>query len=401
MHGKPTGVLVDEFNLSPNMSLPVPIPSTTIGPDWASDINACLGILDSHNHTPGFGVQIPTAGLNINADLSFNGFGARNLLAVSFLSQPTPFAGVAPNLSTIYSVNGELYWNDGIGNQVKITQSGSVTGATGTITGLPSGTAGAAYISGNQTFVFSSATLTPANLDGASIILRDLVANAFGLTLSPPASMTSSYSITLPQLPGTSGNFLTMDTSGNISATVGVDNTTIKIASNKLSLVATVGLVVSANIPPAVGFNWTVTSPTPAQFTMNPSTPTTVIELNPGIYGTPSTNNGGFPQITIANLVSGYYEVSATFLGGGNSTSEAQAYILTDGTVMTGALATSTVTQFPTVTLVGVFFYSSLQSSITFSVFGCAPTSTVYVNAAAGTINTFTNTLNWIVKKIG
>lgn len=55
-----------------NMGLTLPDVSVTLGPTWASQINSDLTLLDQHNHTSGFGVQIPTAGLNIDGDLGFN-----------------------------------------------------------------------------------------------------------------------------------------------------------------------------------------------------------------------------------------------------------------------------------------------------------------------------------------
>jgi hypothetical protein len=92
----------------------------------------------------------------------------------------------------LYVIGADLYYNDANGNQVRITQSGSVTGATGTITGLPSGTASAAYNSIiDETFIFQSASNTAANIDGGSVILiREVAANANAVTISSPTALS-------------------------------------------------------------------------------------------------------------------------------------------------------------------------------------------------------------------
>jgi hypothetical protein len=195
------------------MSLPNPVPGTDPGPDYALNIQSCLTILDQHNHTAGSGQQITPAGLNINVDLSFQGNNATFLRSVRWSPQGSPISG-ALDLGCCYVAGADLYYNDTAGNQVRITQGGSVAGSAGTITGLPSGTASASYNAG--TFVFQSATNTAANIDGASYIFRNGTANSKGLTLQPPSAMAANYSLTLPSIPGAQ-QFLAIDTSGNIT----------------------------------------------------------------------------------------------------------------------------------------------------------------------------------------
>ncbi len=208
---------------STNMSLPIPIPGVDAGPDYANNLAACLVTLDSHNHTPGSGIQLTPASLNINSAVAFNGYSATSLSAVVFQAQPS----LATELAT-YVIGNDLYYNDGSGNVVRITQSGSVTGATGTITGLPSGTAGAAYSAG--TFTFTSASLTGANLDGASVVLRNNSASSKGLTLSPPNAMAANYGLTLPSLPA-STLFLTLDNTGALTTSNSIQGTQIATGS--------------------------------------------------------------------------------------------------------------------------------------------------------------------------
>ena len=215
---------------SPEMNLPIPSVSVTPGPAWASLLVSCLNIIDGHNHTSGSGVPIPPSGLDINSDLPFSNNNATSLRAARFTSQSAAIAASGSDLNEIYVAGVDLYYNDGDGNQIRVTQSGSVTGASGTITGLPSGTASASYSAGDAKFVFQSATNTAANLDFAAAIMRNTSASSFGLTLQPP-TLGANYSITLPALP-VSQKIMTLDASGIMSAPYTVDGSTITISSN-------------------------------------------------------------------------------------------------------------------------------------------------------------------------
>ncbi len=199
--------------ISPNMGLVIPTVAVDPGPDWANNVNASLSILDSHNHSAGQGVQIQPDGLNIDSDLTFLNNNATNLRSVRFAPQVAPLA-LAADIGCLYESSVDLWYNDGNGNQIRLTQAGSIAGTPGSISGLVP-PASASYSSGSATFIFQSNINTPANIDGASFILRNLVANSKGLTLNPPNAMAANYSITLPSLPA-ANSFVTMDPSGNM-----------------------------------------------------------------------------------------------------------------------------------------------------------------------------------------
>lgn len=197
------------------MNLPVPGVGLTSGPQYATDIDNCLTIIDSHDHAAGSGVQITPAGININSPLAMNSNDltfANSLAMISQLAAFTPGA----NVRSLYVVGNELFYQDGAGANVQITLSGSVTGSSGTITGLPSGTASASFAS--STFTFQSATTVAANLDFRSAILRNSTASSFGLTLQAP-TLGSDYTITLPQLPATT-SFVSISSSGTMGSAV-------------------------------------------------------------------------------------------------------------------------------------------------------------------------------------
>lgn len=200
--------------LSPNMNLNVPAVATTQGPQYAEDINSSLNKIDAHNHTSGQGLQIPTAGLNIDSNLSLNNFGITNASRIGLVSQNVPPAG-----GSVYRNNDDLYYVDGTGANVRITQGGAVavSGAVG-FSGLPFGTAGASYNNLNQSFVFQSATNTAANLDCGSVTLREVVASANGVTLASPLVLAASYTMYMPSALPIANSYLELSPAGNVSA---------------------------------------------------------------------------------------------------------------------------------------------------------------------------------------
>ena len=202
---------------STNMNLVIPVVGTDPGPDWASNLNISLTTIDSHDHSTGKGVQITPTGLNISSDLTFQGNNATNLKSSRYNSQSAVLTGPS-DLGCLYNVNGDLYYNDGSANNIRITQSGGVAGTPGSISNLTS-PASAAYVSGSQTFVWQSAANTAATMDAGSLIIRNLTASSYGITLQAP-TLASNYNVTLPSLPASQA-VLEIDSSGNISAVVG------------------------------------------------------------------------------------------------------------------------------------------------------------------------------------
>lgn len=205
---------------TPNMSLTMPVVGQELGPAYATDVNNCLITVDKHNHTPGSGVFITPAAININSNLPFANYSATLLQSATFTPQPSPLAATLPNLGSVYVAGVDLYYNDVNGNQVRITQGGSVTGATGSITGLTS-PASASYQSGSGTFVWQSNTNTSASMDNGPITIRNNTSGSNGVTVNPPTSIPTSYSMTLPpnNTTGTTA-FLTYTTANQMQDTV-------------------------------------------------------------------------------------------------------------------------------------------------------------------------------------
>lgn len=112
--------------ITPLMNLNLPTPTVTLGPAWATELNAALTVVDSHDHSVGKGTKIPTAGLNINANLSFAGYSATNLKLSQYTDQTPPLSGTSNALS-VFSHAGDLYWINSNGNAVQITAGGGLS----------------------------------------------------------------------------------------------------------------------------------------------------------------------------------------------------------------------------------------------------------------------------------
>jgi hypothetical protein len=106
-----------------NMGLSWPTPSVTIGPAWATMATVAIGIIDEHDHTSGRGVQIPTSGLSLDADLTFNGYNAEELRSVRFDNHDDEPA-LAADVNTIFAWDNNLYWRTVTGTSVQITNGG-------------------------------------------------------------------------------------------------------------------------------------------------------------------------------------------------------------------------------------------------------------------------------------
>jgi len=216
--------------VSPNMSLPVPVPGVDPGPDYANNLNSSLNIVDGHNHTPGSGVLITPLGLNINTNLNFQNNDPTNVAGVDF-SAPA-LSTVPTRLYTAPQSGGgvtDLFYNDGAGNTIPITKAGAVNVSAASIPGE-------SYSGGTFTWKQGASSATPANFDIGLVTIRpDVSSTSYGVQLQPPAAIASQYSLVLPALPPAQ-QIMTLDNSGNITAPYTVDNSTITIASNVIGV---------------------------------------------------------------------------------------------------------------------------------------------------------------------
>lgn len=191
------------------LNLNLPTVSITIGPEWANKVNAAFETIDTHDHTSNKGVRIPSAGININAELDFNSNSACNLTQIKLISNSTILTG-ATNANSTFVTNGNLYFTNSSGTAVQLTDGGSVVTSAGALQTVElQGVASNLTINPSDTFVFLSVDTTAARAitlplansvaSGRIYIIKDATgsANSFNITLIPQGSDTidneSSY----------------------------------------------------------------------------------------------------------------------------------------------------------------------------------------------------------------
>jgi len=206
------------------MNITPPTPEVTQGPEWAQDINTILTTtIAEHNHqSPNGGVALTQDALAIDGNLSLNGNQLTNANAIALETLNSAASGT----NVIYNDSGDLYYTDGNGTNVRITENGSLSAASfGGISGL-SGTNGTATFSGLSTFVWKKDVGEYASMENADITIfsKNDTNPAGGVVLSAPDGMASNTTLILPSvLPAAAEQkFLTISGSGEISASINV-----------------------------------------------------------------------------------------------------------------------------------------------------------------------------------
>jgi hypothetical protein len=310
---------------TPYMNLPNPVPGVDPGPDWATNLYNCNVIVDQHTHVAGSGQPITPSAININADLTFNNFNITSTRSVRFYAQSATLSG-GSDIDCVYVSGVDLYYNDGNGTPIRITSGGNVIA---TSSGIVSGTATASF--SGSVLVVNAASLTPANIQGASILIGNNVANSNYVTLSPVNSLGASYTLVLPTIPSVK-SIVTIDTSGNIAAQYTVDNSTIVVSSNVIKVpsggiaqanlytrtVSTTATAGNVGQSPTSGF-FTTTSSSPvnvtgASFTLVCTGRPVVVMIMPGsINGYIKTTDSSGSEIGVS--IDGTIDFSTDFGG--------------------------------------------------------------------------------------
>lgn len=210
---------------TPYMSLVLPTPGVTAGPTYAQMLNTAFGLVDSHTHATGYGQRIPSAGININADLSFHGFNATVLRTVRLYNNASAPA-TASDRGIVYELGGELYYKDASGNAVQLTCTGAICDSgtdAGVISGLVS-PATASYNSGTGTFTWKQNASDMASMECGPITIHDTSGTATAVSIQPPAALASSWTLTLPAgVPSPETAALVVNTSGEASYAYAAD----------------------------------------------------------------------------------------------------------------------------------------------------------------------------------
>jgi hypothetical protein len=121
--------------LTPFMNLNLPAVQQTLGPEWASLLNAALQVVDNHDHTSGKGVKVKTAGIDINADLNFANFRTLNVGSTLYRNNSSVLSGPS-NSNSLHVANGNLYFTNNSGIAVQLTNGGSIVSTPAAVQSL-------------------------------------------------------------------------------------------------------------------------------------------------------------------------------------------------------------------------------------------------------------------------
>jgi len=228
------------------MGLTLPLVSQTPGPEWASTINSDLSLIDSHNHTSGFGAPITTAALSIDADLDLNGFGLTTVSSLGLRVPSTP-----PTTSSVYSDSvGDLYYTNSAGQPVRITNGPNIVGSGGTISGMTGTNASVAFTVGTSTFTFQSDANKPANIDSGPITVRRNSVGSYGVVIQPASGGTGNWNLFLPNADPGATRLMGIVSGGQVGYVS--TNSTLTLTGSSLT-VATGGITSTQIAAGAVG----------------------------------------------------------------------------------------------------------------------------------------------------
>lgn len=234
----------------------------------------------------------------------------------------------------------------------------------------------------------SSATSTltlPTPTNGRTLIIKDIGGNAQvnNITLTPASGTIDGLS-----------SYVINQAFASIMLTS--DGTNWFIVQGKRNL----GLVVNAHVAGVSGGGWSGAGSTSfVQMTQNNTNNANTLDVSTTDFGTPQTANGGFPRLTVNNLVPGIYRVQANFLSAVNSGAvQNGGYAINDGTTTRGQLVTSTASEANNQTIFAIFQYTTTGNK-TFEIFSASTSGTADIPEPSVAFNN--SILNWEIEKIG
>lgn len=220
---------------TPNMGLTLPTDKGSAD-TWDSILDTVFAQIDSHDHTTGKGVQVPSAALKINADVSWSFGGTSRAItdinALDFKAATSTSVSALAGALFVSDGSGaltanELYWRTTGGVNVKLTAGSALNVAAFT------GGFGGDYAAAGALALFDDATDSYwfqqqvgasvrqyARMRSADVDLYEFKANpAAGpptnrVRLASPAALAASYSLTFPGALPTGKAAVTCDSAG-------------------------------------------------------------------------------------------------------------------------------------------------------------------------------------------
>jgi len=196
------------------MNLTLPQPRIVLSPAWATQLNAAITSVDSHDHTSASGQRLTTAGINVNASISLGEFSFTSLGGISLQNR----SAVLTVDDSVFNVSGEWYFRDDSSNNVQLTSGGAIDfSGFGGIGGDYSSTAASlTYSDTTKAYTFedsdsNNAGISVKDVTTANVTATGVGATTFGLldvqnTASLAAFEASAASITVSGDAALNGN---------------------------------------------------------------------------------------------------------------------------------------------------------------------------------------------------
>jgi hypothetical protein len=241
---------------------------------WDQILTALFALIDAHDHSTGKGVTVKTAGISINADLSYSSSGvyyaAKDVKALDF--QPQAASGMTSYAGALFvnsSDSNNLYFRTQSGTNVRITNGTSldITSSGGFGGDYISVAAEAAFSDAGKEYTFKqkdpdnfwaamrSGPLRIAQLDTTESVYVEIAA---------PAALAGSYTITLPLIAAPAFNPVTMTTGGVLSVLTTNESITVSGTGqfkhpSRQANISSLAFRVLSGAPTVAGGNGTIT----------------------------------------------------------------------------------------------------------------------------------------------
>jgi hypothetical protein len=291
--------------ITPLLSMSLPDPGVTPGPNYANLYNAAMLVVDGI-----VGAGTTPAQMNINSYLDFQRNDAVNLRSVRLfytgtLSAPT-------DVNCLYNLSGNLYFIDNAGNQIQVTNNGALnTGVSGNIGGLAGTSASVSFNSVANAYTFNATPSKLASINAMTGVFGAVVCS--GTLTAAVASFTSaSYGniqtltgslVQATTISGGTGNFGTSNITTLTNATLNGTNAAFT------QLTSSGGKITALTATALTATNGTITTLTSSGANLGPVVATTMAATQGTI--TQLTSSGANLGPVVATTINGSSTVTA------------------------------------------------------------------------------------------
>lgn len=318
--------------MSGPMNLVYPTPGDTQN-TWGTVLNTAVSLVENHDHTAGKGVLVPSAGLGINADVSWASFAITAMKALGFTEVTAASVASYADALFVNSSDHNLYFRNNGGTNVQVTAGNTLNVSIVGGIGGDYSSVGAllSYVDASRSYLLQQeGSPRPwAALQTADILLYQKAASIVNaVTLKSPNALAAGYTLTMPTALPAATSPLYVSSAGQISPsaslTIQVTAAAADINGNTRVTQASVGMY-AVQLTGGNGAGGLTTFPLPLQVgdvitswkvyanktTSNTSTITADLFFQTGGTGTPSqtgatasnsANNPGAITLTTSGL---------------------------------------------------------------------------------------------------